>query len=90
VIFTAILIYGFFKLFPSTFFIIMLLLQLISLYSVVEVTRSLFSEYNRRQEIIEEQKRAEQAKESYENEVKQYQARIKIEDEQQQEARNGE
>jgi len=67
----------------------MLLLQLISLYSVIEVTRSLFNEYNRRREIEEERKREEQAKQSFENEIKQYQARIAIEDEQQ-ETRNGE
>ncbi|KAL7036082.1 hypothetical protein ACKWTF_008684 [Chironomus riparius] len=89
VIFTVVLIYGFIKLFPSTFFIILLLLQLISLYSVIELLRSLFQEYNRRKEIENERKRVEQAKESFQNEIKQYQARIQIEDEQQ-ETRNGE
>lgn len=77
------LFYGFIKLFPSTFFIILLLLQLISLYSVIEWTRTLFQEFSRRREIEDERKRVEQAKESFQNEIKQYQARIKVEDEQQ-------
>lgn len=58
------------------------MLQLVAFYSVIQWMRTLIEEYGKRKEIREQRKQEELQKESFQNEIKQYHARIAIENEQ--------